>query len=277
MMTLRKSRNPCFGSDGIRVWGCSTWAAKIEDIKVSVASLMNLYRTLSAMIHNSTVPYEDDKLPILDIVDGQFTRQFWFWLLKTVLFDLSCKTSESIEIPSRPKPYQNQYQNCQNLIKTYTAKPKLNQNQILKTQEVWYWRMSSQELLGYFLCNPGRNPAARNLLESAKTMPESRRVVPEPTQISTDPVSGMIDLGRSDALALASFYKLTLPNIEFEFVTNIVHYSADSTDLFNRMDLNNSLNMSTTMRNESNEQSLKRKLFHENQENEIQLISTSNI
>ncbi|CAF1682205.1 unnamed protein product [Adineta ricciae] len=47
---------------------------------------------------------------------------------------------------------------------------------------------NGQELLGYFLCNSGRNPAARNLLESAKTMPES-------TQISTDPAAGMIDLG----------------------------------------------------------------------------------
>ncbi|CAF1330065.1 unnamed protein product [Adineta ricciae] len=55
---------------------------------------------------------------------------------------------------------------------------------------------------------------------------------------------------RSDALALASFYKLTLPNTEFEFVTNIVHFSADSTNLFNCMDSNNGLNMSTTMMNE---------------------------
>ncbi|CAF1155886.1 unnamed protein product [Adineta ricciae] len=36
----------------------------------------------------------------------------------------------------------------------------------------------------------------RNFLESAKTVPESRRAVPEPIQISTDPVAGMIDLGR---------------------------------------------------------------------------------
>ncbi|CAF1019893.1 unnamed protein product [Adineta ricciae] len=40
---------------------------------------------------------------------------------------------------------------------------------------------NGQELTGYFLCNSGRNPAARNL--------------PEPTQISTDPVAEMIDLG----------------------------------------------------------------------------------
>ncbi|CAF1365518.1 unnamed protein product [Adineta ricciae] len=42
---------------------------------------------------------------------------------------------ESFEITSRPKSYQNQYQNWQNLIKAYTAKPKLNQNLILKTEE----------------------------------------------------------------------------------------------------------------------------------------------
>ncbi|CAF1478450.1 unnamed protein product [Adineta ricciae] len=48
---------------------------------------------------------------------------------------------------------------------------------------------------GYYgTVGSGRNPAARNLLESAKTMPEWRRAVPEPTQISTDPVAGMIDL-----------------------------------------------------------------------------------
>ncbi|CAF1588296.1 unnamed protein product, partial [Adineta ricciae] len=41
---------------------------------------------------------------------------------------------------------------------------------------------NGQELIGYFLCNSGRNPATRNL--------------PEPTQISTDPVAGMIDLGK---------------------------------------------------------------------------------
>ncbi|CAF1545298.1 unnamed protein product [Adineta ricciae] len=46
----------------------------------------------------------------------------------------------------------------------------------------------------HFLCNFGRNPVARNLLESAKAVPESRRPVPDPTQISTDPVAGMIDL-----------------------------------------------------------------------------------
>ena len=46
---------------------------------------------------------------------------------------------------------------------------------------------------------------------------------------------------------------MTMPNIEFEFVTNIVHISADSSELSDRIDLDNSLNMSTTMRNESNE------------------------
>ncbi|CAF1663341.1 unnamed protein product, partial [Adineta ricciae] len=46
-----------------------------------------------------------------------------------------------------------------------------------------------------FPCYFGRNPAARNLLESAKTVPKSRRAVPDPTQISTGPVAGMIDLG----------------------------------------------------------------------------------
>ncbi|CAF3787114.1 unnamed protein product [Rotaria socialis] len=40
---------------------------------------------------------------------------------------------------------------------------------------------------------------------------------------------------RSDALALASFYKIALPNIEYEFVTNIVHFSSDSANLFNRI------------------------------------------
>ncbi|CAF1645482.1 unnamed protein product [Adineta ricciae] len=49
---------------------------------------------------------------------------------------------------------------------------------------------NGQELIGYFLCNSGRN-----FLESAKTVPESRRAVPEPTQVLTDPVAGMIDLG----------------------------------------------------------------------------------
>ncbi|CAF0759125.1 unnamed protein product [Adineta ricciae] len=53
---------------------------------------------------------------------------------------------------------------------------------------------NGQELIGYFLCNSDWNPAARNLLESSKTVPESRRAVPEPTQISMDPVAGMIDL-----------------------------------------------------------------------------------
>lgn len=123
------------------------------------------------MVHNSTVPYEDDKLPIPDIVDGQFNRSDALALGKLQSFSLSFSFS-------------------------------------------FY--------------------------------------------------------------DLASFYKLTLPNIEFEFVTNIVHFSADSTNLFNRMDLNNSLNISTIMMNESNEQSLKRKLSDENQENEIQQISTTN-
>ncbi|CAF1687663.1 unnamed protein product, partial [Adineta ricciae] len=54
---------------------------------------------------------------------------------------------------------------------------------------------NGQELIGYFLCYSGRNPAARNLLESAKTVPESRRAVLEPNQISTDSVAGMIDRG----------------------------------------------------------------------------------
>ncbi|CAF0958665.1 unnamed protein product [Adineta ricciae] len=46
----------------------------------------------------------------------------------------------------------------------------------------------------YGTVGSGQNPAARNLLKSAKTVPESRRAVPDPTQISTDPVAGMIDL-----------------------------------------------------------------------------------
>ncbi|CAF4035549.1 unnamed protein product [Rotaria sp. Silwood1] len=75
---------------------------------------------------------------------------------------------------------------------------------------------------------------------------------------------------RSDALALASFYKIALPNIEYEFITNIVHFSSDSANLFNRIDLNNSMNMWTTTMNGTNEQSLKRKLSDGNQENEIQ-------
>ncbi|CAF1128496.1 unnamed protein product [Adineta ricciae] len=57
---------------------------------------------------------------------------------------------------------------------------------------------NGQELIGYFLCNSGRNPAARSLLESAKTVPELRRAVPEPTHISTDSVAGVIDLGAHD-------------------------------------------------------------------------------
>ncbi|CAF4792775.1 unnamed protein product [Rotaria socialis] len=76
-------------------------------------SFINLYRTLSEVIHNSSLPYEDDKLPIPDLSEGQFSR--------------------------------------------------------------------------------------------------------------------------SDALALASFYKIALPNIEYEFVTNIVHFSSDSANLFNRI------------------------------------------
>ncbi|CAF0988149.1 unnamed protein product [Adineta ricciae] len=49
---------------------------------------------------------------------------------------------------------------------------------------------------GYYgTVGSGQNPAARNLLESAKAVPESRRAVPEPTQISTNPVAGMTDLG----------------------------------------------------------------------------------
>ncbi|CAM4944539.1 unnamed protein product [Rotaria socialis] len=75
---------------------------------------------------------------------------------------------------------------------------------------------------------------------------------------------------RSDALALASFYKIALPNIEYEFVTNIVHFSSDSANLFNRINLNNSMNICHTTMNATNEQSLKRKLSDGNQENEIQ-------
>ncbi|CAF2267395.1 unnamed protein product, partial [Rotaria magnacalcarata] len=36
-------------------------------------------------------------------------------------------------------------------------------------------------------------------------------------------------------LSEASFYKIALPNIEYEFVTNIVHLSSDSANLFNRI------------------------------------------
>ncbi|CAF3359367.1 unnamed protein product [Rotaria socialis] len=111
-------------------------------------SFINLYRTLSEVIHNSSLPYEDDKLPIPDLSEGQFSR--------------------------------------------------------------------------------------------------------------------------SDALALASFYKIALPNIEYEFVTNIVHFSSDSANLFNRINLNNSMNICHTTMNATNEQSLKRKLSDGNQENEIQ-------
>jgi len=69
---------------------------------------------------------------------------------------------------------------------------------------------------------------------------------------------------------LASFYKIALPNIEYEFVTNIVHFSFDPANLFNRLDFNNSTNMCTTAMDGTNEQSLKRKLSDGNQENEIQ-------
>ncbi|CAF1434501.1 unnamed protein product [Adineta ricciae] len=47
-----------------------------------------------------------------------------------------------------------------------------------------------------------RQRTSRNLLESAKTVPESRRAVPESTEISTDPVTGMIDLGSSSYIIL---------------------------------------------------------------------------
>ncbi|CAF4307557.1 unnamed protein product [Rotaria sp. Silwood2] len=121
-----------------------SFSDKIEHIETS---FINLYHTLSEVIHNSSLPYEDDKLPIPDLSEGQFSR--------------------------------------------------------------------------------------------------------------------------SDALALASFYKIALPNIEYEFVTNIVHFSSDSANLFNRIDLNNSMNMCTTTMNGTNEQSFKRKLSDGNQENEI--------
>ncbi len=35
---------------------------------------------------------------------------------------------------------------------------------------------------------------------------------------------------------LASFYKFALPNIEYEFVTNIVDFPSDPANLFNRID-----------------------------------------
>ncbi|UJR34345.1 hypothetical protein I4U23_021748 [Adineta vaga] len=48
-------------------------AAVLEDMG-KIKSFINLYHTLSEMIHNSILPYEDDKLPIPDIIEGQFDR-----------------------------------------------------------------------------------------------------------------------------------------------------------------------------------------------------------
>ncbi|UJR09455.1 hypothetical protein I4U23_013694 [Adineta vaga] len=48
-----------------------SFSDKIEHIE---KSFINLYHTLSEKIHNSILPYEDDKLPIPDIIEGQFDR-----------------------------------------------------------------------------------------------------------------------------------------------------------------------------------------------------------
>jgi len=62
-----------------------------------------------------------------------------------------------------------------------------------------------------------------------------------------------------------------LPNIEYEFATNVVYLSADSLNLLNDINLNNSMNMHTTAAmSETNELSLKRKLSDQSQENKSQ-------
>ncbi|CAF0981507.1 unnamed protein product [Rotaria sp. Silwood1] len=72
---------------------------------------------------------------------------------------------------------------------------------------------------------------------------------------------------KSDALALATFYSITLPNMPYEIVSNVANLPSNSSYWLNSGDLKNCSNTTTTTIAAANEKSTKRKMI-ENEENE---------
>ncbi|CAF1024630.1 unnamed protein product [Rotaria sordida] len=83
------------------------------------------------------------------------------------------------------------------------------------------------------------------------------------------PIPDIIEniFSKSDALALATFYSITLPNMPYEIVSNVAKLPSNSSYWLNSGDLKNCSNTSTTTIAAADEKSSKRKL-DENEENE---------
>ncbi|CAF1618510.1 unnamed protein product [Rotaria magnacalcarata] len=218
----------------------------VQGIYSSVETLMDQYRLEKKYSNNRT---------IIGLVQEAKTRSFWNKITPT----------EQNNLDSYLK-WHSQSLHMRNFVPTYD---------VLK----YLWRKSKSADIVTSLMHPKFGSFSDKIehIETSfvnlyRTLSE---VIPNSSLPYVDDKLPIPDLSegqcsRSDALTLASFYKIALPNIEYEFVTNIVHLSSDSANLFNRINLNNSMNICHTTMSATNEQSLKRKLSDGNQENEIQ-------
>ncbi|CAM2718317.1 unnamed protein product [Rotaria socialis] len=83
------------------------------------------------------------------------------------------------------------------------------------------------------------------------------------------PIPDLIEnvFNKSDALVLATFYSITLPNMSYEIAAHVGYLSSNSSYWLNSLDLKNCSNTPTTTTDAAKEKSFKRKLI-ENEENE---------